>query len=1131
MTDEGDRGDELDEAIGQWFVRNEEQPDLLPGQFAATLREDLRAPFLRELEALGDVDRFATGMTPRGLPLRFGDFRVLGELGRGAMGVVYAAEQVATGRAIALKVMHEHVAAQLSSAARFRREARTAAQLQHPGIVPVLDFGEERGLQWLAMARIEGRSLQRLLIAADDPRDIDHAAATALLDDHAQLARVLADAADALAFAHRQNVVHRDVKPANLVHGDDGRIVILDFGLATARDADTVALTRTGDLLGTPLYMSPEQAIGAENGTPANDIYSLGAVLYECLCRRPPVPPGPLATVIDAILNRDAVDPRRRRPGVPAALARIALQCLEKNPERRYKTAEALADDLRRFVDGASVHARHHGVVGRLGRRIRRRPVVAALVVAILALVPVVYGSMRLADRREAEASALERTNELTRTHQLLALSPEGCTVAGGASRRYYTRLGLGDYLPAAEVGRSATASEALAIAQHLVERQPDDGGALRTLARVLFDLGDEPERMERVLQSLLARRDATAADRAMAAVWWQQQGRIALAEQTLPRTEATAPGVAFWLGIWHQNRQDYFAALQAFDRALGEPGLDEELRYFAHLHRGWCQTCPDICRIRAAEDDLLQAAALRPNYGTARLLWAALRCLDPQDDLSRPVAAVGEVLNAVHMEPWVVVLTARVLLALAEGSTWQAGPVRFAADFSPIAVLPLPPGRAPALAGKGLELLDAVAVARPELFEPQFHRIAALTLLGRHAEALAAGDQLIARSPAQLRPAILLQQARVHLAAGHAQIARQLAEQALRADDGFVAAWRFVAEVDGHVGDLRRQLAALEQAARRLTEQRFGASVFPDGAVALPDMQLQRARVEMTLGDRAAALEILQRADFGGVLAGEFGPRVALQRARLTRECGAGLAADTASVVPAGSPLQLLSATRSTLPRLDTASLAAGLQRRWLAAEAMPGLAIAADDPWAPATASLLLAQTATGDDADFLPAVMPRASDPPTSPAALFERLARGGDLRGEPAPLPVGALLPHLRALLGQPGVASQLTALAKAQCTRDADNGEARLLLGSVLLCRDEPGAAASFLAASLDRHPDDLRARFVLAAAALAGNDRELLRRAVRRDRGPLDAAALEAARAALGLPVATTAAELLAAAR
>jgi serine/threonine protein kinase len=257
-------------------------------------------------------------------------------------------------------VLRPTVAGDLRSAARFQREARTAASLVHPCIVPILGFGEEQGCSWLAMGLVEGRSLQRLLAARDAPGDVDHARANEVLGDPRWLATALADAADALDFAHRKNVVHRDVKPGNLMVGDDGKLLVLDFGLASARPGDesTESLTRTGDFLGTPLYMAPEQTAGADAATARSDVYALGAVLYECLCGAPPVPPGPLPAVLDAIRSRDPDDPARRRAGVPPELGRVAMQCLEKEPARRYESAAALADDLRRFVDGQPVRAR-----------------------------------------------------------------------------------------------------------------------------------------------------------------------------------------------------------------------------------------------------------------------------------------------------------------------------------------------------------------------------------------------------------------------------------------------------------------------------------------------------------------------------------------------------------------------------------------------------------------------------------------------------------------------------------------------------------------------------------------------------------------------------------------------------
>ncbi len=302
----------LDAALAAYLERREDEPALTPGAFAATLPAGQRAAFLREIAVLGEIDRLAAAAPPRDLPRRFGDFRCLREIGRGGGGTVYEAEQVSHGRRVALKVLSQDAAGDVRGAARFRREARTAAALQHTHIVPILGFGEQDGLPWLAMGFVSGRSLQRLLIARRDPSDVDHAAALAFLGDARRLALAMADVADALDFAHRQGIVHRDIKPGNLMLDDAGKVVVLDFGLARTRRDTSVEITRTGDFLGTPLYMSPEQAAGERDIGPTSDVYSLGAVLYECAAGEPAVADGPLPQILERIRGADPPPPQRR---------------------------------------------------------------------------------------------------------------------------------------------------------------------------------------------------------------------------------------------------------------------------------------------------------------------------------------------------------------------------------------------------------------------------------------------------------------------------------------------------------------------------------------------------------------------------------------------------------------------------------------------------------------------------------------------------------------------------------------------------------------------------------------------------------------------------------------------------
>ncbi len=339
---------QLDQALAGYLARREEQPELLPGDFAEALPTVLRSRFLAELEELAEIDRL-TSAPPRHVPHRFGDFRLLGQIGEGGHGTVYEAEQVSLRRRVALKIMHPHLARDGKSVARFQREGRTAAALQHPGIVPVHGLGVEDGWNYLVMGLVEGHSLHRLLQARCDPRDVDHSEAQALLAKPERLAMAFAQAADALHYAHIRGVTHRDIKPANLMVNDEGQLFILDFGLATSRMAEEM-LTVTGDLMGTPLYMSPEQASG-DSAQPASDIYSLGAVLFECLTGRTIVADGSLPAVLDRVRNmRPSL--RRVTPDLPGELVGILRCCLQRDPRKRYRSAAVLADALRRFGQG-----------------------------------------------------------------------------------------------------------------------------------------------------------------------------------------------------------------------------------------------------------------------------------------------------------------------------------------------------------------------------------------------------------------------------------------------------------------------------------------------------------------------------------------------------------------------------------------------------------------------------------------------------------------------------------------------------------------------------------------------------------------------------------------------------------
>jgi tetratricopeptide (TPR) repeat protein/predicted Ser/Thr protein kinase len=307
-------------------------------------------------------------------PSSIGPYTILGELGRGGMGVVYRARRADLDREFALKVILEDRAAEGHAAQRFEREARAAAQLaDHPGIVGCRDIGEAEGRLYFAMDLVEGESLEELVADGDlTPR---------------QSAAILEQAARAVHHAHLNGVLHRDVKPGNILVTTGERALVTDFGLAAVQETDPEVsrLTHSGVLLGTPAYMAPEQAQGRSVDARA-DVWSLGATLYEALSGDTPVPAGSLGEMMITLLRRELEPLRRRAPGVPADLATIADHCLQREPARRYPTAEALADDLARYLRGDAIVARPPGPAERAGRWLRRHRLSVGAVAAVTLL-------------------------------------------------------------------------------------------------------------------------------------------------------------------------------------------------------------------------------------------------------------------------------------------------------------------------------------------------------------------------------------------------------------------------------------------------------------------------------------------------------------------------------------------------------------------------------------------------------------------------------------------------------------------------------------------------------------------------------------------------------------------------
>jgi len=351
----------------------------------------------RAVDSVGPTG-IAIGLEPN---LRLGDFHIERRLGCGGMGVVYQALQVSLNRRIALKVLPSALVGNTAAVERFHREARAAAKLRHPNIVTIHAEGIEQGVCYFAMEMIDGPSLDEIIGELRSARQTDRrpgeealapvrTAPCILRDCHTSreyfhnVARLIAEVADALAYAHLAGIIHRDVKPSNLILAPDGRLVLLDFGIA--RICQEQEMTAAGAFVGTPRYMSPEQIRSDTPGPDQrSDIYALGATLYELLTLRPLFDGQNREEVIAQILSAEPVRPRQIDRQVPVDLETICGKAIEKEPRRRYETAAEMADDLRRYLHGHVIRARPPGTTDRLVKLVRRRKIAAVLAVCLLA--------------------------------------------------------------------------------------------------------------------------------------------------------------------------------------------------------------------------------------------------------------------------------------------------------------------------------------------------------------------------------------------------------------------------------------------------------------------------------------------------------------------------------------------------------------------------------------------------------------------------------------------------------------------------------------------------------------------------------------------------------------------------
>jgi serine/threonine-protein kinase len=346
LTDKAHDGEAVD--INQVCAEHPEFADELRELWGAVMIAD--AAGSSEAHATLDSAAQDAPALARELPCRFGNYELLEEIGRGGMGVVYRARDNSLDHEVAIKMILRGQLASEVERERFMEEARSAARLDHPGIVPVYTVGTIDGQLYFAMKYVKGRTLSQLL-------------SEGLLESK-EAARLLSLVARAIHYAHRQGVLHRDLKPSNILIDDEAQPHVTDFGLAK-RVQEAESLTRTGAVLGTPAYMAPEQAAGARGEVgPASDVFSLGTILYQMLTGRPPFQAASPVDTVLMLLEQDVVPPRVVNPLADRDLEMISLRCLQKPIDLRYDGASSLADDLEAYLKDEPIAARS----GRFGQ-------------------------------------------------------------------------------------------------------------------------------------------------------------------------------------------------------------------------------------------------------------------------------------------------------------------------------------------------------------------------------------------------------------------------------------------------------------------------------------------------------------------------------------------------------------------------------------------------------------------------------------------------------------------------------------------------------------------------------------------------------------------------------------------
>jgi serine/threonine protein kinase/Tfp pilus assembly protein PilF len=759
-------------------------------------RDELRTGFAPPFRALLGSSGRAASVNPAVLPKpgeasspklpEVPGYEIVAELGRGGMGVVYQARQCSLKRLVALKMILAGLHADSRARMRFRTEAEAAARLQHPNIVQIHEVGEHDGKPFLSLEYVEGGSLLGKVAGTPQPER--------------EAARLVETLARAVQYTHQRGILHRDLKPNNVLLTADGTPKIADFGLAKILDTD-IGPTRGEALLGTPSYMAPELAVGdTKKVGAAADVYSLGAILYELLTARAPFQGATPLSTLEQVRTQEPVPPRRLRHSVSPDLETICLKCLEKEPGKRYASAEALADDLHCFLEGQPIQARPIPVRQRLWRCARRCPPRVAwslVAAALVSLLPMAWSYFRVADQLAAHRAEAKYQQFIQRRNAALVyglLAPdEGALFLGAevganlktaesAVREALTLAGVGvesetafiaPGFPAVRKAEVAADCYTLLVVLASIRAQqslPDDRSqepyqeALRILRRArqlgfrtrayhlrrahfLEQLGEQEEaRKDRDRAASLPPEGAM--DHFLVGEEHYRRGDWKQATNSFNRCLSLNPGhfwAQFFLAVCHLRVQDWEAAKAGLNACLTQqPDF-----VWAYLFRSFANE--GLQALTEAETDIQKALQLNPNDDARYVLFLTRGILHfHQQELPHAAADFRSAMALRPKQYNAYLNLAQVYLAQGEFKT-AAELVKTALQFQPptqvIASYHLERGRALLLNTKYEEALEACAAAlklSPQQAPPHEVCGRALLALGRYEQAERSFDQYL---------------------------------------------------------------------------------------------------------------------------------------------------------------------------------------------------------------------------------------------------------------------------------------------------------------------------------------------------------------------------------------------------